>query len=183
MKKKQRRKKGINFNAVFRRSDEQNKTDDQTIMNVLFCLSCVKFRGQFFYTCNISKAVRSRKINGDQWRSMMINDDQQRDQWSDHCGSLQITADRDKLTDQADQEHAGSWIRHGREYGCTIVIYYQHHASCIDNTAVTFQYIGFGLSGLENPTQQNKKGQIIRMPFFLFSMVWYFFNMFLLYMW
>lgn len=29
---------------------------------------------------------------------------------------------------------------------------------CIDNTAVTFQkYIGFGLSGLENPTQQNKK--------------------------
>ena len=29
---------------------------------------------------------------------------------------------------------------------------------CIDNTAVTFQkYIGFGLSGLENPTQQSKK--------------------------
>ena len=29
---------------------------------------------------------------------------------------------------------------------------------CIDNTAVTFQkYIGFGLSGLENSTQQNKK--------------------------
>ena len=98
---------GIDVKAVFLRYDEQNKTDDQTIMNVLFCLSCAKFRGQFFYTCNISKAVRSRKING-------IND--------------QITAGHDKLTDQADQERAGSWIRHGMVYGCTIVIYYQHHA-------------------------------------------------------
>ena len=92
----------------------------------------------------------------DHGRSVVIND--------------QITADHDNLTDQADQEHAGSWIRHGRVYGCTIVIYYQHHASCIDNTAVTFQYIGFGLSGLENPTQQNKKRANHTDALFSFSM-------------
>ena len=60
---------GIDVKAVFKRSDEQNKTDDQTIMNVLFCLSCVKFRG-----CFSIRAIYQRQL--DHGRSMVINDDQ-----------------------------------------------------------------------------------------------------------
>ena len=62
---KTKEKKGIDLKALFKRSDEQNKTDDQTISDFSNHLSCGRFRGLFFYTCNISKAVRSWKINDD----------------------------------------------------------------------------------------------------------------------
>lgn len=65
---------------------------------------------------------------------------------------------------QFDQTWQGVWL-HNRDI-------LSASCMCIDNTAVTFQkYIGFGLSGLENPTQQNKKRA--DHTYALFSFSWF----------
>lgn len=165
MKKKQRWKKGINFKAVFKRSDEQNKTDDQTIMNGLFCLSCVKFRGLFFYTCNQRKLDHGRSvvINDDQWWSMTISNGINDQITADHCGSWQANrSGRSGACRRLDQTWQGIWL-HNRDI-------LSASCMCIDNTAVTFQYIGFGVyQGLKTRHSRTKKGRSFECPFFFFQ--------------
>lgn len=142
---------------------------DKLSWMVFFVCHASNFEGCFSIRA-ISKEVRSRKISGDQWRSMVISNGINDQITADHCGSWQIDrSDRSGACRQLDQTWQGVWL-HNRDI---------LSASCIvqDNTAVTFQkYIGFGVyKGLENPTQQNKKrGWSYRCPFFFF-MNWYFY--------
>ena len=124
----------------------------------------------------ISRAVflyvqYQRKL--DHGRSVVINDDQWWSATGSMIRSLQITADRDKLTDQTDQEHAGSWIRHGREYGCTTVIYYQHHASCRITLLWLFRNILVlvFIRGLKTRHSRTKKGADRTDALFSFSWI------------
>lgn len=162
---KSKGKNEINFKAVFKRSDEQNKTDDQTIMNGLFCLSCVKFRGLFFYTCNQRKLDHGRSvvINDDQWWSMTISNGINDQITADHCGSWQANrSGRSGACRQLDQTWQGVWL-HNRDI-------LSASCMCIDNTAVTFQYIGFGVyQGLKTRHSRTKKGWSYRCPFFFFQ--------------
>ena len=123
--RKWRKNKGEKRESILRRflGDLTNKTKQTIKLSWMVFFVC---HASNFGGCFSIRAIYQRQL--DHGRSMTINYDQQRDQWSDHCGSLQITADHDKLTDQTDQERSGSLIRHGRTYGCTTVIYYQHHA-------------------------------------------------------
>lgn len=132
-------------------------------MNVLFCLSCVKFRGLFFYTCNISKAVRSRKINGDQWRSATGSMIRSLQIPADHCGSWQSDrSGRSGACRKLDQTWQDVWL-HNRDI-------LSASCMCIDNTAVTFQYIGFGVyQGLKTRHSRTKKGRSFECPFFFFQ--------------
>lgn len=123
--RKWRKNKGEKRESILRRflGDLTNKTKQTIKLSWMVFFVC---RASNFGGCFSIRAIYQRQL--DHGRSMTINDDQWRSATGSMIRSLRITADRDKLTDQTDQEHAGSWIRHGREYGCTIVIYYQHHA-------------------------------------------------------